>query len=229
MIGITNTLADFNNTISERLWLAIGMTNAGGNQAHGRRFSWLRCESWPIIWDLEVGAVPRDGRPVPATLSLPVLSLQELVPALGAHRIELGLPPRIFSDSLDHPKGAGVYVWCAQPDDAVAYIGSAANLARRVGNERSWVDVHEPESGWAPTVVHMLKHLEAKPHWVEVDSHEEALLLERRLIEWHRAVVGTAPLLVGWAPAKNSPQAKANSWAHDVWNTNPELYRIWGA
>lgn len=163
-----------------------------------------------------------------ATLSLRVLTLTELMPVIDAHRRGLDRAPLSFSDDAAHPAQPGVYVWCTQSDDAVAYIGSAASLKRRLGNERSWIDVHDPAAGWAPTVVHMLRQLEARPHWVETDSHEEAVMLERRLIEWHRAVVGTAPLLVGWAPAKGSAQAEANQWAHDVWNIEPDTYRAWG-
>lgn len=163
-----------------------------------------------------------------ASLTLAVLQLPQLQPALHAHFGALGLALPVFSMEQDLPARPGVYVWCSGDEQAVAYIGSAASLKRRLSDELRWIAAHDPETGWAPSVVHTLKQLEATPHWVEVDSHEQARLLERRLIEWHRVTVGCAPLLVGWNPKADSDQGQALSWARRVWKTDPDRYRSWG-
>lgn len=164
---------------------------------------------------------------VPASLTFIVLQLEQLQPAVDAHFHALEQPVPVFSSALERPGSAGVYVWCSGDELAVAYIGSAANLHRRLRDEHRWIAAHEPETGWAPSVVHTLKRLEAIPHWVETGSHEQARLLERRLIEWHRVTVGCAPLLVGWDPKVDSDQGRAQSWARDVWKTDADRYRSW--
>lgn len=63
----------------------------------------------------------------------------------------------------------------------------------------------------------MLKVLDASASWVITDTHAEAQQLERRLIEWHRTCVGTAPILVGWNAKEGSPRAAAERWAQQLW------------
>jgi hypothetical protein len=67
-----------------------------------------------------------------------------------------------------------------------------------VGDEKWWIAGHEPDSQWEVTVIHMLKIYNAMVQWVATPDHADALLLERRLIEWHRACTGMAPPAVGW-------------------------------
>ncbi len=102
-------------------------------------------------------------------------------------------------------------------DNAVTYIGSAASLAVRLGREKSWVDGHDPEVDWEVTVVRMLKRFAAVPYWHERPAHDDAVELERRLIEWHRALTGVAPLIVGWDAKNGSPTAGARKWAQQLW------------
>ena len=100
---------------------------------------------------------------------------------------ESGAPPAL----------PGTYIW---PDDQghVLYIGSAKLLAVRLGAEQRWVDQHDPASMWEVTVIHGLKRLGATPRWITTTDYDQALRLEgRHLIEWHRACVGIAPILVG--------------------------------
>lgn len=149
---------------------------------------------------------------MPTILELHVALLEELLPALVEH----DGPAAAFAMQWPPPSGPGVYVW-ATPDDAVAYIGSAASLATRLGRERSWIDGHDPETEWEVTVVHMLKRLSAMPHWYERPSHADAVELERRLIEWHRALTGVAPIIVGWDAKKGSPTSSARRWAQQLW------------
>lgn len=157
-----------------------------------------------------------DDQLVTATLSFQVLTLGDLSPVLAAHAAI-----RSWSTSDPLPAGPGVYVWTAREDQAVLYVGSAASLARRIANERRWVRGYEPETKWAVTVVHLLKQFDASAHWLATDTHADALLLERCLIEWHRACVGTAPLAVGWDAKPDSATAASRDWARGLWN---ELY-----
>lgn len=59
----------------------------------------------------------------------------------------------------------------------------------------------------------MLKIHDADVQWVVTEDYAEAELLERRLIEWHRACTGIAPLAVGWNAKKGSPREAGEQWA----------------
>ncbi len=142
-----------------------------------------------------------------------VAVLGELLPALAEH---VG-PGATFNSEWPPPPRPGVYAWVRPGDNAVAYIGSAASLAGRVRREKSWVDGHDPEADWEVTVVHMLKRLAAVPHWHERPTHVDAVELERRLIEWHRALTGVAPLIVGWDAKSGSPTTAARDWSQQLW------------
>lgn len=65
--------------------------------------------------------------------------------------------------------------------------------------------------------MHMLTVHQASVQWITTSSHEAALDLERRLIEWHRACVGIAPPVVGWEAKRESPRQAAENWARDLW------------
>lgn len=147
---------------------------------------------------------------VTATINVQVLTIDELLPALAKH---FGSESAFAAEPL--PKLPGVYVWSA--DGRVLYIGSASSLARRVGDERWWIAGHEPEEQWAVTVVHMLKIYNATVQWVATTDHADAVLLERRLIEWHRTCTGMAPLVVGWEAKKGSPREVGEQWAQELW------------
>lgn len=129
-------------------------------------------------------------------LAFDVLTVDELTPALEEAPAAGPLVAGKLPDEL--PDAPGVYVWVVPTTDAVAYIGSAAPLAKRVGDELNWIRDYDPADQWGVSVIHLLKHLRAKPRWAVTDSHEKAVDVERKLIEWHRARVGCAPLLVGW-------------------------------
>jgi hypothetical protein len=147
---------------------------------------------------------------MPVAVSLDVLTIAEFAPALVAHfgseqAFSVGPPPA----------APGVYAWSSgQP---VLYVGSAVSLAKRLGNYQRWIAGYDPDSSWEVTVVHMLKVHQASVQWITTSSHEEALELERRLIEWHRACVGMAPPVVGWEAKRESKRAVAENWARDLW------------
>lgn len=71
----------------------------------------------------------------------------------------------------------------------------------------------------------MLKVHAATVSWIVTADKAGALLLERRLIEWHRTCVGMAPLVVGWeAKAERRDDGKphgrfaaAERWARALW------------
>ena len=146
-----------------------------------------------------------------ATINVQVLTVDELLPAVAEH---FGSDSAFTSDPL--PELPGVYVWSA--DSRVLYLGSAASLAKRVGDEKSWIAGHEPDEQWAVTVVHTLKIYNATVQWVATADHTDAVLLERRLIEWHRTCTGMAPLVVGWEAKKGSPRKAGEQWAQELWN-----------
>jgi len=162
-----------------------------------------------------------------ASITFAVLQLEQLLPAVRVHFAAPGTVVPEFSTSSDRPKTAGVYVWCTGEDRAVLYIGSAAQLSRRLEDEARWVDEHQPDSGWAPSVIHFLQQRRATPFWLPTTDLADARLLERRLIEWHRTTVGCAPLLTGWAPKPGSDQHEAVDWARHIWNTDAVLHRSW--
>jgi GIY-YIG catalytic domain len=147
---------------------------------------------------------------MPKSVAVDVLSLQELAPALIEHFGE----PRAFE--LGVPPGEpGIYVWSSE--DAVLYVGSAASLARRLTDYRRWIDGYDPETDWEVSVVHMLKTHHARSQWLTTSNHDEALKLERRLIEWHRARVGIAPIVTGWEAKAGSGREEAERWARAIW------------
>lgn len=150
---------------------------------------------------------------MPAAISIDVLTVEELTSALTDHfgserNFTAGTPPR----------SPGVYVWSTK--QAVLYVGSAASLARRLGNYESWIAGYDPESAWEVTVIHMLKVHHASVQWITTSSHDEALELERQLIEWHRACVGMAPLVTGWEAKRGSKREAAERWARNLWDRN---------
>jgi hypothetical protein len=146
-----------------------------------------------------------------ATISVQVLTVDELLPAVTEH---FGSEHTFMADSL--PQLPGIYVWST--DDRVLYIGSAASLAGRVGDEKGWIAGHKPDEQWEVTVVHMLKIYNATVRWIPTTDHADAVLLERRLIEWHRACTGLAPLVVGWEAKKGSPRKTGEQWAQELWS-----------
>ncbi|MER8162194.1 hypothetical protein [Streptomyces sp. NPDC094472] len=93
-----------------------------------------------------------------ATINVQVLTVDELLPAVVEH---FGSESASTSDPL--PELPGIYVWSA--DGRVLCIGSAASLAKRVGDEKWWIAGHQPDNQWAVTVVHMLKVYNATVQW----------------------------------------------------------------
>lgn len=150
-----------------------------------------------------------------------VLSVDDLSPALSEHSVEVGAH-RIFGigTGVDEiaavPRKPGVYVW--DTDGAVLYIGSAASLYKRLTDYAKWLAGYKPNERWEVSVIHMLKIHRSTVRWVQTTHHAEAMRLERRLIEWHRASVGIAPLVVGWEAKAGSPRADAERWAQGLWN-----------
>ncbi|MFF9436395.1 GIY-YIG nuclease family protein [Streptomyces sp. NPDC014735] len=154
-------------------------------------------------------------------LTISVLTVPDLEPALRGHFSADATrgAPWLFSQHREVPSDPGVYVW-ADPRGAVLYIGSAASLRQRLGREQGWVSAYEPAESWAVSVVHMLKHHQAEAWWVPTADLFEARELERRLIEWHRAVTGNAPPAAGWDAKKGSLRERAQSWAQGLWRTH---------
>lgn len=147
---------------------------------------------------------------MPTPFTVDVLTVEELAPAVAAH---CGALHSFASTAAPHEPG--VYVWSA--DRAVLYIGSAALLDRRLGEYARWIANHDPQSEWTVSVVHMLTVHHAGVQWLDTRSYGDALQLERRLIEWHRACVGCAPIVVGWDTKPISPRHTAETWARDIW------------
>jgi len=155
---------------------------------------------------------------MPNSFDVEVLSVGDLRPALLDH---FKTSPALNPNSPDFSTGAaprkpGAYVWSCG-EGTVLYIGSAARLAERLGDYRRWISGYDPGSMWEVSVVHMLKRYEAEPRWVQTADHGDALLLERRLIEWHRACVGIAPIVAGWEAKRGSARMRAEQWARDLW------------
>ena len=148
---------------------------------------------------------------MPTPISVQVLTIDELQPAVVEH---FGSARAFQADLL--PRLPGAYVWSA--DGRVLYIGSAASLAKRVGDEKYWIAGHEPDEAWEVSVVHTLRIHDATVQWVVTEDYADAQLLERRLIEWHRACTGIAPLAVGWNAKKGSPREAGQQWARALWN-----------
>jgi excinuclease UvrABC nuclease subunit len=115
---------------------------------------------------------------VPAEITVRVLTLDELAPAITEH---FGAP-RPLSPTLPAPSSPGVYVW--DVDGKVIYIGLAESSLR------SRIDLHQSmirERRTDQSVPNMLRRYQATPNWVVTASVDDAKLLERRLIEWHWA------------------------------------------
>jgi len=153
---------------------------------------------------------------MPADLTVSVLTVEELEVAVAAHAEEHG-GGRGFTSDGDVPAEPGVYVWSTGPERKVLYIGSAADLSERIGNEREWL-LFDPDHDWAESVLYVLRRKDAKVAWVTVETHDKAKLFERRLIEWHRASVGIAPLAYGWEEKSGSLREAGQTWARDLWN-----------
>ncbi len=96
------------------------------------------------------------------------------------------------------------------------YVGSAASLHKRLTSFVKWLSGHEPLVSWQVSVIHMLKIHGGTVRWVQTADHPEAILLERRLIEWHRACTGIAPLVVAWEAKEGSPRAAVEGWARKL-------------
>ncbi|RKF24654.1 GIY-YIG nuclease family protein [Micromonospora globbae] len=154
-----------------------------------------------------------------ALVSVEVLEVIELAPALERH---FGA-----ARSWNHgtrPAEPGVYVWSVQ--GGVLYIGSAASLARRLADYDDWIVKYDPEDRWEVSVVHMLKTLGATVGWLPTIDYADALVLESRLIEWHRAKVGIAPIVVGWEAKKESRRERSQTWARNLWNDQQALLSV---
>jgi len=147
-----------------------------------------------------------------ADITVQVLTLDELEPAITRH---FGSGRSFAFGTL--PSDPGVYVWTS--DGRVVYIGSAKSLSRRVGDEQDMVQAYDPATEWHYSVIYVLKVHGAQVGWVTTTDHADAELLERRLIEWHRACVGIAPVAVGWDAKKDSPRLKAEKWARELWDS----------
>ncbi|WP_238005913.1 hypothetical protein KZZ52_41905 [Dactylosporangium sp. AC04546] len=151
-------------------------------------------------------------------VTIEVLTVEELAPALAKHFC--AQPPAWQSGPA--PAVPGTYVWTAQASgeapEAVLYIGSAASLHRRLSNYAGWIDGYDPEEGWEVSVIHLLKQSGAVVRWLPTTDHAEALILESRLIEWHRTEVGIAPIVTGWNAKKRSRREESQTWARDLWN-----------
>jgi hypothetical protein len=165
-------------------------------------------------------------RIMPTTLEIPALTLDELEPALMEHFAEqLGMPveelamanfpPSWSTTDEPAPVSDGVYVW--DVDNKVLYIGSGCPLSSRLGDYDRWLEGARPDPQWEVSVVNILRTMNASRRWVITDSDRDARLLERRLIEWHRACTGIAPFLTGWAPNRNSQRWHGQRWARALW------------
>lgn len=161
---------------------------------------------------------------MPGTLEVQVPFVDELAPAVARCAVveddQLGGVPLLLDQTLHQqpqPGVPGVYVW-STPQDQVDYIGVAKDLDYRLGRESGWVRGYDPDGDrWEVSVVHMLKVHGARPGWVRASSWEAAQEVERRLIEWHRALVGMAPIAVGWDVKASSIRGRAQSWAQHLW------------
>ncbi|MFD7621674.1 hypothetical protein [Streptomyces sp. NPDC059802] len=149
-------------------------------------------------------------------LIIKVLHITGLLPALRAHFAGAQEAPQEFTQGAIRPGSPGVYVW-SDPRGAVLYIGCAVCLSARIRDQEGWVDQYVPAERWTLSVIHMFKEHQAQVSWVETADHEEALELERRLIEWHRAETGVAPPAVGWECKPGSRRERAQLWAQDLW------------
>lgn len=166
---------------------------------------------------------------MPTTIALELPTLEEVAAAvrrcaetepsgeLEGLAGEALLPEGVLQDG-DPPREPGIYVW-SDPHGAVLYIGRAVDLSRRLGDELDWVRGYDPVGDrWEVSVVHLLAVHQARPRWARASSGPAAEEAERRLIEWHRALVGIAPVAVGWDVKVGSHQGRAQSWARTLWD-----------
>jgi hypothetical protein len=149
-------------------------------------------------------------------LIIKVLHITELLPALREHFAGTQDAPQEFTQGQIRPGSPGVYVW-TDPRGAVLYIGCALCLSARIQDQEGWVDEYIPAERWTLSVIHMFKEHQAQVSWVETPDHDQALELERRLIEWHRAETGVAPPAVGWECKPGSRRERAQIWAQALW------------
>lgn len=155
-------------------------------------------------------------RLMPTTLEVPVLTVEELEPALTEH-----FSIKVALTQGSPPAAPGAYVW--ETDRKILYIGSGCPLRKRLGDYERWLTGAKPDERWEVSVVYMLKVFNASRWWVTTDSDEDAKLLERRLIEWHRACTGVAPVVTGWEAKVDGPRWHAQEWARSLWNA-PSSY-----
>ncbi|MFG2211002.1 GIY-YIG nuclease family protein [Streptomyces sp. NPDC048638] len=155
-------------------------------------------------------------------LVIKVLHISGLVPALREHFEGVPDAPQQFTQGAIRPGAPGVYVW-TDPRGAVLYIGCTVCLSARIGDQEGWVDEYIPAERWTLSVIHMFKEHHAQVSWVETTDHEEALELERLLIEWHRAETGVAPPAVGWDCKPGSRRERAQLRAQALWRRLHEV------
>ncbi|MBS2532578.1 hypothetical protein KGQ20_07315 [Catenulispora sp. NF23] len=147
---------------------------------------------------------------MPASITIDVQLIEETAPALLKH---FGQPKAW--ESGPPPNAHGVYCWTS--DRRILYIGKGEPLSKRLAYQAD-IDAHDPVSDWAVSVIHMLKRFNATLQWIATSDEGEAALLERRLIEWHRACTGIAPIVVGWDAKKGTQRYAAEQWARDLYN-----------
>jgi hypothetical protein len=150
-------------------------------------------------------------------VTIEVLAVEELAPALTKHFC--AQPPAWQSGPA--PATPGTYVWTTRASGeaagAVLYIRSAASLQRMLADYAGWIDGYDPEERWEVSAIHMLKQSRALVRWLPTADHAEALILESRLIEWHRTEVGIALIVTGWNAKKRSRREESQTWARDLW------------
>lgn len=154
------------------------------------------------------------------SLEVQVLEVRELEEVLAPSSADGLMIDSAWQDGQPAPESPGVYVWAAS--GLVVYVGEGESLAARLGRERRLRNGYEPAGDrWEVSVVHMLRVYRAEPLWARATDAAAAVTVERRLIEWHRACVGIAPLARGWDTKAGSPRADAEEWARKRWNTDP--------
>lgn len=154
------------------------------------------------------------------SLEVQVLEAGELEEVLARGVADGLMEDSAWREDVPAPQVPGVYVWAAS--GLVVYVGKAESLAARLGYEQRLRDGYEPAGDrWEVSVVHMLRVYRARPMWARANTAADALEVERRLIEWHRACVGIAPLAVGWDTKPGSPREHAETMARELWNLDP--------
>lgn len=159
------------------------------------------------------GRAGSDGADVPTSLTFDVLTVADLQPPIRRH---FGAP-RAFEDGTP-PPAPGLYVWTVRKVQAIACLGATSSLHATLGEQSRWMDAGEPETSWQATVVHLLTTMDARAHWLTAPTHDDALALERDLIEWHRVCVGTPPLVAAWDTRPTSSRAAAATRMRALWD-----------